>query len=69
MFFIDRQAELAFLSSALERKRPTVAQFILLYGRRRVGKSKNHGWFSCCVARMCTRWRRSRPASRHCSAA
>ena len=37
--FIDRQAELAFLDSVLERKRPTVAQFVLLYGRRRVGKT------------------------------
>jgi AAA+ ATPase superfamily predicted ATPase len=37
--FVDRQAELAFLNSILERKRPTVAQFILLYGRRRVGKT------------------------------
>ena len=37
--FVDRQAELAFLSSILERKRPTTAQFILLYGRRRVGKT------------------------------
>lgn len=37
--FVDRQAELAFLNSALQRKRPTVAQFILLYGRRRVGKT------------------------------
>ncbi len=37
--FVDRQAELAFLSSVLERERPTTAQFILLYGRRRVGKT------------------------------
>lgn len=37
--FVDRQAELAFLNSVLERKRPTVAQFVLLYGRRRVGKT------------------------------
>jgi AAA+ ATPase superfamily predicted ATPase len=37
--FIDRQAELAFLDSILERRRPTVAQLILLYGRRRVGKT------------------------------
>jgi AAA+ ATPase superfamily predicted ATPase len=37
--FVDRQAELAFLNSVLERNRPTVAQFILLYGRRRVGKT------------------------------
>jgi len=37
--FFNRQAELAFLNSILERKRPTAAQFILLYGRRRVGKT------------------------------
>lgn len=37
--FVDRQAELAFLNSILERKRPTAAQFALLYGRRRVGKT------------------------------
>ncbi|NLF12217.1 MAG: ATP-binding protein [Anaerolineaceae bacterium] len=37
--FVDRQAEMAFLNSALQRKRPTVAQFILLYARRRVGKT------------------------------
>jgi AAA+ ATPase superfamily predicted ATPase len=37
--FVDRQAELAFLDSILERKRPTAAQFVLLYGRRRVGKT------------------------------
>lgn len=37
--FVDRQAELAFLDSVLERKRPTAAQFILLFGRRRVGKT------------------------------
>jgi len=37
--FIDRQAELAFLNAILEKKRPTAAQFVLLYGRRRVGKT------------------------------
>jgi hypothetical protein len=37
--FVDRQAELAFLDSILERRRPTAAQLILLYGRRRVGKT------------------------------
>ena len=37
--FVDRQAELAFLNSILERKRPSAAQLILLYGRRRVGKT------------------------------
>lgn len=33
--FVDRQVELAFLNSILERKRPSAAQLILLYGRRR----------------------------------
>ena len=37
--FVDRQAELAFLASTLARRRPTAAQFILVYGRRRVGKT------------------------------
>jgi AAA+ ATPase superfamily predicted ATPase len=37
--FVDRQSELAFLDSILERKRPTEAQLILMYGRRRVGKT------------------------------
>ncbi len=37
--FVDRQAELDFLNSILRRNRPTPAQFILLYGRRRVGKT------------------------------
>ena len=37
--FVNRQPELTFLNSVLERKRPTAAQFILLYGRRRVGKT------------------------------
>jgi len=37
--FVNRQPELTFLNSILERKRPTAAQFILLYGRRRVGKT------------------------------
>jgi AAA+ ATPase superfamily predicted ATPase len=36
---VNRQEELAFLNSVLERKRPSVAQFILLYGRRQVGKT------------------------------
>jgi AAA+ ATPase superfamily predicted ATPase len=37
--FVNRQAELAFLDSILERRHPTAAQFVLLYGRRRVGKT------------------------------
>ena len=37
--FVDRQAELAFLNDVLTRQRPTPAQFLLLYGRRRVGKT------------------------------
>ena len=38
--FIDRQAELAFLNRIQTRKRPGPAQLILLYGRRRVGKTR-----------------------------
>jgi AAA+ ATPase superfamily predicted ATPase len=37
--FVNRQQELAFLDSILERKRPSPAQLVLLYGRRRVGKT------------------------------
>ncbi len=37
--FVDREAELAFLDSPLTRTHPSVAQLILLYGRRRVGKT------------------------------
>jgi AAA+ ATPase superfamily predicted ATPase len=36
--FVNRETEMAFLSASLERKHPSAAQFILLYGRRRVGK-------------------------------
>jgi AAA+ ATPase superfamily predicted ATPase len=39
VMFVDREDELAFLNAVLERKHPTDAQFILLYGRRRVGKT------------------------------
>lgn len=38
--FIDRQAELAFLNRIQTRQRPGPAQLILLYGRRRVGKTR-----------------------------
>ena len=37
--FIDRAAELAFLTSVLTRKHPGPGQLIMLYGRRRVGKT------------------------------
>ncbi|PDW02269.1 ATP-binding protein [Candidatus Viridilinea mediisalina] len=37
--FIDREQELAFLQRVLQRRRPGPAQLLLLYGRRRVGKS------------------------------
>ena len=37
--FVDREAELAFLTSVLQRDWPTPAQMVLLYGRRRVGKT------------------------------
>jgi len=37
--FVDRQQELAFLHNLLERQHPGPAQMVLLYGRRRVGKT------------------------------
>src|SRR5262245_34861962 len=37
--FIDRAAELAFLSNVLTRTHPGPGQFIMMYGRRRVGKT------------------------------
>lgn len=37
--FVDRASELEFLNSLLTRTRPSVAQMVLLYGRRRVGKT------------------------------
>lgn len=38
--FVDRANELAFLNDLLTRNRPGPAQLVLLYGRRRVGKSE-----------------------------
>ena len=37
--FADRQRELAYLDELLTRRKPGPAQLILLYGRRRVGKT------------------------------
>jgi AAA+ ATPase superfamily predicted ATPase len=37
--FVNREQELAFLDELLKRTRPTAAQLVLLYGRRRVGKT------------------------------
>lgn len=37
--FIDRQQELAFLNNLLSRQHPGPAQMVLIYGRRRVGKT------------------------------
>src|SRR5205809_527490 len=37
--FVDRDAELAFLNNVLVRERPGPGQLIMLYGRRRVGKT------------------------------
>lgn len=43
--FVDRQEELAFLNRLLTRQRPGPAQLVLLYGRRRVGKTALlHHW-------------------------
>lgn len=38
--FVDRKNELAFLNDILTRSHPGPAQLVLLYGRRRVGKSE-----------------------------
>lgn len=38
--FVDRETELAFLNELLTRSHPGPAQMVLLYGRRRVGKSE-----------------------------
>jgi AAA+ ATPase superfamily predicted ATPase len=38
--FVDRRQELDFLNSLLKRSRPGPAQLVLMYGRRRVGKSE-----------------------------
>jgi hypothetical protein len=38
--FVDRENELAFLNDLLTRSHPGPAQLVLLYGRRRVGKSE-----------------------------
>jgi AAA+ ATPase superfamily predicted ATPase len=37
--FVNRTAELEFLNASLTKQHPTAAQLILLYGRRRVGKT------------------------------
>ena len=38
--FVDRKKELSFLNDLLVRERPGPAQLVLLYGRRRVGKTE-----------------------------
>ena len=38
--FVDRRQELAFLNNLLNREHPRPAQLVLLYGRRRVGKTE-----------------------------
>lgn len=37
--FVNRERELTFLNSLIARRHPGPAQFVLLYGRRRVGKT------------------------------
>lgn len=39
MPFFDREAELAFLQHVLTRSRPGPGQLLMVYGRRRVGKT------------------------------
>ena len=38
--FVDRDQELAFLNRIAVRERPGPAQLILIYGRRRIGKTE-----------------------------
>lgn len=38
--FVDRRKEIEFLNNLLNRKHPGPAQLVLMYGRRRVGKSE-----------------------------
>jgi len=38
--FVDREQELAFHNRIATRQRPGPAQLILLYGRRRIGKTE-----------------------------
>ena len=40
MVFVDREQELAFFNRITTRQRPGPAQLILLYGRRRIGKTE-----------------------------
>ncbi|VAW31232.1 hypothetical protein MNBD_CHLOROFLEXI01-5368, partial [hydrothermal vent metagenome] len=40
MRFVDRENELAFLNQLLQQPRSRAAQFVLIYGRRRVGKTR-----------------------------
>lgn len=37
--FVDRQLEMAFLNNVLTRQHPGPGQFVMMYGRRRVGKT------------------------------
>jgi AAA+ ATPase superfamily predicted ATPase len=38
--FVDRRQEFGFLNNLLTRRHPGPAQLVLIYGRRRVGKSE-----------------------------
>jgi uncharacterized protein len=40
LMFVGRHEELAFLNRLLTRKQPGPGQMVLLYGRRRVGKTQ-----------------------------
>lgn len=40
MRFVNREAELAFFDKLLKQPRSRAAQFVLIYGRRRVGKTR-----------------------------
>jgi hypothetical protein len=54
--FVDRIQELEFLNSLLTRRRPGPAQLVLMFGRRRVGKSELLLRWAAQSGLPCTYW-------------
>jgi len=54
--FVDRQEELDFLNHLLARNRPGPAQLVLMFGRRRVGKSELLLQWAAQSGLPCTYW-------------
>jgi len=61
--FVDRDPELAFLNSLLRKSHPTAAQLILLYGRRRVGKTVLARYWSSQTKLPTTYWAAERESA------